>query len=236
MLIAGTLVLVDPGSCRAEKGAEIPGFDYFPSLPAAHDLTMTTPQGNLLKLSDLKGKVVILNFWRENCPYCVLEKRHLKGMLKQVDPDDVKVLCVNFWDNPAAVRQYGLKAGGDLLIAARPAEGPRVVPNVLKGRLMGYYVVNDDKEAIYEVKGFPSSYVIDKNGAIVAAHVGMADWTKPPIRKWITTLAQAGTHQSPDTEEYALPVWLDRLLSGLPQSHARSLAGGFARQASAGQR
>jgi len=216
-------VLTDPVSCRAEKVAGIPGFDFYSSRPVAHDFAMTTPQGNLLKLSDLKGKVVILNFWRENCPYCVLEKRHLKGMLKQIDPDNVKVLCVNFWDNPSAVRQYGLQTGGDLLIAARPAEGPRVVQNVLKGRLMGYYVVNEDREAIYEVKGFPSSYVIGKDGAIVAAHVGMADWTQPPIRKWIATLAQAGpSQQAPETEEYALPAWLDRLLSALPQSPVRS--------------
>lgn len=218
-------MLADAGSCRAEKVAGLTGFDFYKTPPPAHDLTMTTPEGHLLKLSDLKGKVVILNFWRDNCPYCVLEKRHLKGMLKHVDPDDVKVLCVNFWDSPAMVKQYGLKAGGNLLVAARPAEGPRVVQNILKGRLMGYYVVNEDREAIYEVKGFPSSYVIDKNGAIVAAHVGMAEWSQPPIRQWIETLAKAGgPHEAPATEEYALPAWLDRLLSALPQSKPGPLA------------
>ena len=53
---------------------------------------------------------------------------------------------------------------------------------------MGYYVVNEAGEAIYEVKGFPSSYVIDKEGRVIAAHMGMAEWATPPVRNWIASL------------------------------------------------
>jgi len=220
-----TVLIGDPAVGRAEKRPGLGGFEFFSNPSLAHDFPMTTTQGETIKLSDLKGQVVILNFWRENCPYCVLEKKYLKGMLRQLDQASVKVLCVNFWDNPAAVRQYGQKAGADLLIAARPPEGARVVQNVFKGRLMGYYLVNQDREAIYEVKGFPSSYVIDKAGTIVAAHVGMADWTQPAVRNWIAQLAGTDTAPNSATDDYVLPEWLDRLLSGSAPVSVRSLAG-----------
>lgn len=236
ILATVSVLMVNPVVGWAEKPQGMSDFRFYPSPSPANDFPMTTPQGNTLKLSDLKGQVVILNFWRENCPYCVIEKRHLKGMLKQVNQADVKVLCVNFWDSPAAVKQYGLQAGGDLLIAARPAEGPRVVQNVLKGRLMGYYVVNEEREAIYEVKGFPTSYVIDKAGAIVAEHVGMADWAQPVVRNWIAKLAGDGRTPTSAPEEYTLPDWLDRLLSGRPTVSFRSFAGVEARGASASTR
>jgi peroxiredoxin len=226
LLIVAVLLLANPVSGHAEKLPGMAGFRLFPNAPMANDFPMTTPQGNTLKLSDLKGQVVILNFWREHCPWCVVEKRYLKGMLKQLENANVKVLCVNFSDNPSAVRSYGLQAGGDLLIAARPDNQPRLVPNVLKGRLMGYYVVNDNKEAIYEIKGFPSSYVIDKTGAIVASHMGMVEWTQPAVRNWVATLAGPSRPEpASTTDEYVLPEWLNRLLSSPPKSSVRTFAG-----------
>jgi peroxiredoxin len=202
----------------AGSAAEIPGngdFRLFKDPPAANDFTMVTSDGNQVRLSDLKGSVVILNFWRQECPYCVVEKRHLKALMQRLSTSDVKVVCVNFWDNPAAVRAYGRKNGGELLVAARPDTGASVVENRVKGRLMGYYVVNEAGEAIYEVKGFPSSYVIDKEGRVIAAHMGMAEWATPPVRNWIASLMGTETpadHVAP--REHELPSWIDRLLSG----------------------
>jgi hypothetical protein len=106
-----------------------------------------------------------------------------------MNTDDL-VVCVNLWDQPSWVMSYGKSNGGELIIASRPEGRQAVVENVVKGRLMGYYVVNEQKEAIYEIKGFPSSYVINKEGQVVAAHMGLAPWNTPSVRKWLSGLVQ----------------------------------------------
>ena len=211
--------------------AETPGgskFRVFKDHPDANDFAMVTADGSRIKLSDLKGSVVILNFWRRDCHYCVMEKRHLKEMVHRLNRADLKVVCVNFWDNPVEVKAYGRQNGGQLVFAARPDGTRNVMENVVRGRLMGYYVLNEAGEAIYEVKGFPSSYVIDKDGRVVAGHVGLAHWAAPSVRDWISDLiATKGRddHFAPD--QYELPGWIDRLLNASPNgSQTSELVGG----------
>ncbi|MBI4962311.1 MAG: TlpA family protein disulfide reductase [Desulfomonile tiedjei] len=216
------IFLATLAACPNDLGlaAEIPNrsdFRVFKTPPGANDFTMVTPDGSPIKLSDLKGSVVVLNFWRRDCHYCVMEKKHLKDMVQKLNRPDVKVVCVNFWDNPDEVRSYGRKNGGELLVAARSDRKPSVMENMIRGRLMGYYVLNEAGEAIYEVKGFPSSYVIDKEGRVVATHVGMAEWSAPTVRNWITGLVgQIGPSDHAAPDQYELPSWIERLLSGLP--------------------
>lgn len=208
------------GPDRSGFATEIPSgsdFRVFEDQPAANDFAMATLDGNQLRLSDLKGSVVILNFWRRDCQYCAMEKGHLKSMVQTLNRPDLKVVCVNFWDSPTDVKAYAKKVGDDLMVAARPDGSRCVVENTVRGRLMGYYVLNEAGDAIYEVKGFPSTYVIDKEGHVIAGHVGMAQWASPSVRNWISGLA--GTERPDNTvapDQYQLPLWIDRLLSAAP--------------------
>jgi peroxiredoxin len=202
----------------APSGLENTDFRFFTNPPPASDFRMSAADGSPLNLLDLKGKVVLLNFWRKDCQYCDLEKSQLKNMLQHVRPDGIAVLCVNLWDSPTWVRQYAKKNGHDLVVLSKLEGQQPLVENVVGGRPMGYYIVNDAKEAIYEVKGFPSTYVIDKSGRVLASHLGLAKWNSPPIRNWITTLAEAGvplqkTDAGPTAVEVEVPAWIDRLLS-----------------------
>ncbi len=99
---------------------------------------------------------------------------------------------------------------------------------------MGYYIVNDQNEAIYEIKGFPSSYVIDKEGRVVAAHMGLAPWNSPPVRKWLSGLVNMAKSQPALDSEYELPDWLDRLLTN-PLGKSLGLYRGPARTAAVGR-
>jgi len=198
-------------------------FRFFKEHPAANDFAMVASDGSPLRLSEFKGSVVILNFWRRNCQYCVMEKRHLKEMAQKLSRSDLKVICANLWDSPSEVKAYGRKSGGKLVIAARPDGSRSVVENTVKGKLMGYYVLSEAGEAIYEVKGFPSSYVIDKEGRVIAGHVGMARWAAPSVQNWISGLMGTrtpGDNLAPD--QYKLPIWIDRLLSAAPTETPRS--------------
>ena len=213
LLLAGLSVTV-PEWSHATGVAGLSDFKFFPQRPEAGDFRMGSPDGRTFRLSDLRGKVVLLNFWRSNCPHCDVEKAHLKAMQEQMRGSDVQVVCANLWDDPSWVRDYEKQNGKGLLLATRQDNGQAVVENKSKGRIASYFVVNDDREAIYEVNGFPSTYVIDKEGRVVGGHLGMAKWDQPAVRQWLTGLA--GSMSPPSRAvggEDQPPSWIDQLLS-----------------------
>ncbi len=204
-------------------------FQMFQKPPLANDFPMGSLDGQVFSLADLKGKVVLLNFWRKNCPYCAHEKGYLENMVKGLNRPDLQVLCVNLWDSPSWINQrYGRKDEGCLRYATKSDNRRWVVENTVRGRLMGYYVLNEANEAIYEVKGFPSTYVIDKNGRVVATHMGMVDWTSPVVKRWLLrVLGPRPSMNDLQRPEYQLPEWLDRLLVndvGRSSTHGRNPA------------
>jgi peroxiredoxin len=214
LILVAAWNMTTPGLAAASgspRGAE---FRLFRSLPCANDFEMQTAEGNPICLADLRGKVVLLNFWRRNCRYCALEKGYLRRMVNRLKNPELKVVCADLWDHPSWVKRYARKNGGDLLFATCHENGRCVMKNVVKGRNMGYYVVNNGKEAVYEVKGFPTTYVIDKNGKVVATHLGMVRWDSPSVTQWVAELLEQDEDAVPVTQaEYHLPAWLDRLLT-----------------------
>jgi peroxiredoxin len=208
------------------------GFSVFRSAPAAQDFDMRKLDGSPLHLADLKGRVVLMNFWRRNCRYCRQEKKHLRTMMKKVQSDDLTVLCVNLWDTPRWVKSYAGKGAPDFLYATRGRRGGCFVKNEVRGKLMGYFVINGANEAVYEVKGFPTTYVIDKDGKVVAGHLGMARWDNPTVSGWISRLighvsrivSRPGLSVIRNRDRDALPPWLDGLLAG-PVAQSSTSAG-----------
>ncbi len=190
---------------------------YQPRQPAA-DIKMATPDGAVFRLSDLKGHVVLLNFWRKDCPYCAQEKAFLRRMFQSINSADLKVVCANFWDSPGWVKSYARSVGQDIVVAAKPPGMQSVIENVVKGRFMGYFILNDANEAVYEVKGFPSTYVIDRQGFVAASHLGMAQWASRPVENWIRTLLADGGTSGGRSEGIEK---LEQLLTIKPQSSAR---------------
>ena len=224
ILVTTTALAVCGGGASVEASMGGTRFNLFPAPPVANDLKMSTLDGKTFALSDLKGKVVLLNFWRSHCPFCAREKQGLKKMLRGMDRKDLECLCVNLWDSPSWVSSRCKDENGPgIVYAMRPAGPSPLVENKVRGRLMGYYVVNDDNEAIYEIKGFPSTYVIDKRGKVVAFHLGMVDWMNRSVRGWLLSLLgrerSMNLARSQQSDDYALPTWIDRLLTnpGLPQ-------------------
>ena len=117
---------------------------------AAPDFTLTDLDGKQVKLSDLRGQVVYLNFWATWCPPCREEMPAIEAIHQEMG-DRVKVLAVNV-EGPrdevsAFAREFGLSfqiaLDTDLSVARR-----------------------------YQVRGIPVSLFIDKNGIIRAKFVG----------------------------------------------------------------
>ena len=80
----------------------------------APDFTLTTLQGDTLRLSDLRGRAVILNFWASWCPPCKAEMPAMQRVYADYADQGLTIVAVNFTANDprpnveAFVARYGL--------------------------------------------------------------------------------------------------------------------------------
>jgi thiol-disulfide isomerase/thioredoxin len=189
-------------------------FDLYKAPTSPGEIKLGVGDGKSLSLTDYLGKVVILNFWRKDCPYCVVEKDYLKKFVERFDPADLVILSVNLWDDPKWVLKNASNLGNHISVATRIPGNKGFVENVVRGRLMGYYVINEANEAIFEIKGFPSTYVVDKSGKVVAGHTGLVNWLSPAVDNTVRTFLKVKV-----TDERKAAIvesgvkWLNELMS-----------------------
>ncbi|HEX6127483.1 MAG TPA: redoxin domain-containing protein, partial [Candidatus Limnocylindria bacterium] len=136
----GALLLSrDAGSAGASIGSEAPDF-------ALADL-----DGNPIRLSELRGRPVVVNFWASWCGPCVDEFPLLDEAARSHAPDGLAVIGIVFRDNSEAARTFMQRMG-----AAWPA-------------------AMDPGEAIaerYGIYGPPETFFIDRDGIVTARQVG----------------------------------------------------------------
>ena len=78
----------------------------------APEFTLKTFDGKDLKLSDLKGKTVLLNFWASWCMPCRQEAEALERSWQKYKDKDVVFIGVNVWDENSNALSYLKKFGG----------------------------------------------------------------------------------------------------------------------------
>ena len=96
------VVLVATGQTHAQ------GFDAVPWPPSqpAPVLTGTDLNGRVWRLSDLRGKAVLLNFWASWCEPCRAEMSALQTLAEVYGSEKLVVLTVNFKESAAKVTQF----------------------------------------------------------------------------------------------------------------------------------
>jgi peroxiredoxin len=115
----------------------------------APDFELKTLDGRNVKLSDLQGKKVILNFWATWCPPCEAEMPAMEKYYKEA-PKDVVILAVNI-DPQLDVQGFIDKKGITFPI---PLDE------------------KDEVNSLYQVISIPTTYFIDTKGVIQYKHIG----------------------------------------------------------------
>lgn len=120
----------------------------------APDFTLSSLQGEKKKLSDFRGKKVIVNFWATWCGPCEAEMPEMQSYYQKHKDEDFVVLGVNMTDTE--------KAKSD------------VQPFVDKYNVTFPIVLDQEGDVMstYQVTGFPTSYFINKKGVIEYKLVG----------------------------------------------------------------
>jgi cytochrome c biogenesis protein CcmG, thiol:disulfide interchange protein DsbE len=145
-LAAGILVLFAMPSYRQGE-ASIAG-------KPAVDFPLTLA-GKSERLSDLKGKVVVLNFWATWCPPCVEETPSLNRLQTYIDSRGGMVLGVSIDEDSAAY---------ELFLRDHSVVFPT------------YRDATKKTSTDYGTSIFPETYIIDRHGKIARKFVGEQQW------------------------------------------------------------
>lgn len=131
------------------------------------DFTLTDLQGKAWNLKDLRGKVVLVNFWATWCPPCRKEMPDLEELY----------------------RRFKDKGQGFVVLAISDEDAAKVSP-FLAERNITYPVLLDPGRKVNEqfrIEGIPKSFVYDRSGKLVAQSIDMRTQ-----RQFLEMLAQAG--------------------------------------------
>lgn len=147
-LIAGAAVAIALGAV---------GYVALGQREAAPPVDMVLLDGSKTNLADLRGKVVLVNFWATSCVTCVKEMPHMVETYQKF-------------------RDRGL----DFVAVAMSYDPPAYVDNFARTRNLPFKVAIDNTGQIArdfgDVKLTPTTYLVDKRGQIVKQYVGEPDF------------------------------------------------------------
>lgn len=129
----------------------------------AADFKLPDLRGASISLSSLRGKVVFLNIWATWCAPCREEMPAIESLYEEFrnEPDFVVLAVSQDTSSAATVESY-----------------------VAKNRLKFKVLLDPDNRVgdAYRVTGIPESFVIGRDGRIIAHHVGPYDWSSTEMR------------------------------------------------------
>jgi peroxiredoxin len=141
---------------KAQEGGPAPDF-------ALRDLG-----GQEIRLSSLRGKVVLLNFWATWCPPC-----------REEIPSMVKLNRV-MAGKPFQMLAVSIDQGGKPAIEAFFKESKSTLPALLDS--------DGAVGKIYGITGVPETFVIDTKGVIMKKVIGSMDWSDPEVISYLDGL------------------------------------------------
>jgi len=126
-----------------------------------------TVDGKPARLSDFRGKVVLLNFWASWCPPCVDEAPALNQL------------------------QQRLSSLGGTILGVSIDEDPNAYQDFLRMYSVDFPTYRDPSKQIslgYGTLMIPETYVIDRSGRIDRKIVGPQDWTSPTMLAYLDSV------------------------------------------------
>jgi peroxiredoxin len=125
----------------------------------APQVSFATLSGEKLVTSDLRGKVVLVNFWATSCVTCVKEMPRMVETYKKFAP-----------------------RGYEMIAVAMSYDHPNQVAEFAKSRALPFKVAVDGSGEIArgfgDIRVTPTSFLIDKQGRILKQYLGEPDWAE----------------------------------------------------------
>lgn len=127
-----------------------------PTSAAAPDFTLASLEASsTISIDDFRGQVVFLNFWATWCAPCVAEMPAMQTLYERYRDDGLVVLAVNVREDEATVQEFIDRLGVTYPIALDRA---------------------GEVTNLYNVRGFPTTMIIDRGGNVIGVKLGYHDW------------------------------------------------------------
>lgn len=141
----------------------------FADLETLDEISFTTDNG-IIKGDSLKGQLVYVDFWASWCKPCLKSFPWMNKMQEQHKDKGFKIIAVNVDKDRSLIGKFLDKAPADFTIA---------------------YDEDAELAEIFYVKGMPTSYIFDRNGKLVATHLGFREKKIPEYEAEIQSLLEA---------------------------------------------
>ncbi len=140
--------------------------------PDAPDFSLPDLDGKTHRLSDYRGKVVVVNFWATWCPPCRFEMPSMQSAWLKTKDKGVVILAIDVGEDEDTIFTFT----GDY-----PVEFP--------------LLLDEDSKIIHQwsVRGLPTTFVIDPDGRIVYRAIGGRHWDDPILLEKILKLLPANS-------------------------------------------
>lgn len=134
----------------------------------AKEFALPGPKGSTVRLGEFKGKAILLNFWATWCPPCLEEMPAMEKLYQRHKGQGFVVLGISV-----------------------DTEGEKVVTPFLQEHKLTFPVAYDPKmkmAELYQLRALPTTYLINREGQIVAMALGPREWNGPDAHTLIESL------------------------------------------------
>ena len=125
------------------------------------DVELIDAQENKLRLSELKGSVVFVNFWAAWCPPCIEEMPSIEALFRSLSGEqNFKMITILYRDDMDRISKSAKEQGYTLPIYRDP----------------------DGSAAVrFGITGVPETFIIDKKGILRDKVIGPYNWDSPAV-------------------------------------------------------
>ena len=139
-----------------------------PHRPDAPTLALPDISGEMLTLEDMRGYVVLVNFWATWCPPCRAEMPSLQRLRDQFSQSEFRLLAVNVGESKKTISQFFVSMHRKPTFTVLTSDGHNIPKQ-------------------WPVRGLPVTFIIDKGGRVTHVASGARLWDS---REVLTTIQQ----------------------------------------------
>ena len=155
----GTLEILLPG--KSDSGKSINLGELFPGSPIVDsdswsNVRLADTNGDIIGLSDFRGKVVFLNFWATWCRSCVSEMADMQKLHQKLKGKSFAMVAINIKESPTQVKNF-LDAQNLTFTTLLDPDGSTMVQ--------------------FGVRALPTTLILDKSGRLIETIIGPRNWT-----------------------------------------------------------